>query len=398
MMLSSMNAGHPGYMGHMDTIASTMSVVGDLLASALNNNMLSLEMSPAFSRLEDRLLRALALRFGLGAAAGGVMAGGGTLANLQALTVARNHAFDCFDAGIQGLPGRPVVLASENAHVSFLKATMLLGAGTRGLVGVKADAQGRMEVDDLWRRLQECRERGDLPYCVVGVAGTTVTGSIDPLEEIGALCREEGLWFHVDAAFGGAAILSEKHKHRLRGVDQADSLTWNPQKWLYVAKTCAMVLFRRAEVLKEHYRLPAPYMRAVDDFTNLGELSIQGTRRPDALKLWLTLAHLGRRGLAQLIDGSYALAEHLADAVDRRDHLRRLSPTDVSIVCFTGSGGDAWNSALQHHLLERGTAFLSYPHLHGRRVLKAVTINPYTDTARIDAVMAAVDDFARANG
>ena len=402
---NSMNVAHPRYLGHMDTIASTISVVGDLVASTLNNNMLSLEMSPAFSRLEDRLLHSIALRFGLGATAGGVMAGGGTLANLQALTVARNQTFDCFDNGVGELDGRPVILASEDAHVSILKSAMLLGLGTKGLVPVRTDREGRMEVEDLWRQIQACHERGERPFCVVGVAGTTITGSIDPLEEIGAVAREAGLWFHIDAAFGGAAIFSTTHKHRLRGIDQADSITFNPQKWLYVAKTCAMVLFRRASVLKEHYRLPAPYMRETEDFTNLGEISIQGTRRPDALKLWLTISHFGRRGLEQLIDESMTLAASFAKRVDERNWLQRISPTDVSIVCFQVASEqiapDRWEEAssrLQQHLMESGAAFLSLPSYHGRRVLKAVLLNPYTDENDVDEVFAAMDRFAAAEG
>jgi len=367
--------------------------------------MLSLEMSPAFSRLEDRLLHSIALRFGLGATAGGVMAGGGTLANLQALTVARNQTFDCFDNGVGELDGRPVILASEDAHVSILKSAMLLGLGTKGLVPVRTDREGRMEVEDLWRQIQACHERGERPFCVVGVAGTTITGSIDPLEEIGAVAREAGLWFHIDAAFGGAAIFSTTHKHRLRGIDQADSITFNPQKWLYVAKTCAMVLFRRASVLKEHYRLPAPYMRETEDFTNLGEISIQGTRRPDALKLWLTISHFGRRGLEQLIDESMTLAASFAKRVDERNWLQRISPTDVSIVCFQVASEqiapDRWEEAssrLQQHLMESGAAFLSLPSYHGRRVLKAVLLNPYTDENDVDEVFAAMDRFAAAEG
>jgi len=402
---NSMNVAHPRYMGHMDTVASTISMVGDLIASALNNNMLSLEMSPAFSRLEDHLLHQIALRFGLGAAAGGVMASGGTLANLQALTVARNQAFDCFDEGVVGADERPVILASEDAHVSLLKSAMLLGLGTKGLVPVRVDRHGRMEVEDLWRQIQLSRERGERPFCVVGVAGTTITGSIDPLEAIAAVAREEGLWFHVDAAFGGAAIFSNTHKHRLRGIDQADSITFNPQKWLYVAKTCAMVLFRRASILQDHYRLQAPYMREVEDFTNLGEISIQGTRRPDVLKLWLTISHFGRRGLEQLIDQSMELARSFAQRVDQRPWLRRISPTDVSIVCFEVVGDetspeqwDTFSSRLQSHLMESGAAFFSLPRYHGRRVLKAVLLNPFTEESDLDEAFEAIDRFAAREG
>lgn len=402
LMAQSMNPAHPGYLGHMDPLPSTASVVGDWVAAALNNNMLSVEMSPALSRLEPLLLAEIAQLFGLGDKAGGLLTSGGSLANLQALTVARNVQLDCLYGGLAGGLS-PVIFASELAHTSIQKAAMVLGLGIDGVVLVPTNASAQIDVAALETQIQSAIAAGRRPFAVVATAGTTVTGNIDPLPEIAHIARAYGLWFHVDAAYGGALAFSPTHRHRLTGIEQADSVTFNPQKWLYVTKTCASVLFRDMGLLHSHFRVSAPYMNTEADWANLGELSVQGTRHTDVLKLWLTLAHLGKAGCAELIDASYTLTDHFVAQVRQRPYLELASNPEMNLVCFRGcpptlspDQWDAWNGGLQQHLLNQHQTFLSLPALRGQRWLKAVLLNPFTTVAQVSDLFLAMDKYADA--
>ena len=401
VLAQSMNPGHPGYMGHMDPLPTTISMVGDWVAAAINNNMLSVEMSPALSRLEPLLMTEIAQDlFGLGPQAGGMLIGGGSLANLQALVLARNVKLGCLRAGLAAVQQPPVIFASERAHTSIQKAAMVMGLGLQGVVLVPTTAAGQLDISQLEAKIRAAKDAGYAPFAVVATAGTTVTGNIDPLPQVAALARQYDLWFHVDAAYGGAIVFSAAHRHRLAGIELADSVTFNPQKWLYVAKTCASVLFRDMDLLQHHFRIPAPYMNQAYDWVNLGEISVQGTRHADVLKLWLTLQHLGKAGCGKLIETSYTLTDHFVAEIRRRPYLRLATAPDMNVVCFRGCPDDlpperwdAWNAGLQNRLLEQQHCFLSLPLLDRARWLKAVILNPFTTPDQISALFQDMDRY-----
>lgn len=404
VLTTAMNPAHPGYLGHMDPLPTTASIIGDWVAAALNNNMLSVEMSPLFSRLEPLLMREIAQLFGLGDRAGGVLVSGGSLANLQALAVARNVQLGTQKIGLARLGQPPVFFVSEAAHTSVKKAAMMLGLGTEGAIAVPSNNRGQMDVSHLKAAIYRARQRGQQPFALVATAGTTVTGNIDPLMELAAIARTQNLWFHVDAAYGGALVFAENYRDRLRGIEQADSVTFNPQKWLYVTKTCASVLFRDMGHLQRHFQLTAPYMNTEEDWLNLGEITVQGTRHVDVLKLWLSLQHLGKQGIQALIEGSYGLTAQFLVAIRERPYLELATEPEMNILCFRGcphwlptSQWDTWNRDLQTHLLKHGNTFISLPRYRGQLWLKMVLLNPFTTLADVQRVFAAIDHFAQSS-
>lgn len=402
LVRGSMNPAHPRYLGHMDPLPSTGSVIGSLLMAAVNNNMLSREMSPIFSELEQRLSREMAGMFGLPETACGMMQSGGTLCNIQALAVARNHQFreqGIARHGIQSMFGQPVILASDLCHTSIQKAAMLLGLGSDAVIPIPTDEHCRLSPNHLRRAILECRLKQQLPFAVVGTLGTTVTGSIDPLPELATICEQEDLWFHVDASYGGAVIFSDKYRHLRQGCEQADSITFNPQKWCYVTKACAMVFFRDESVLDHAFRIPAPYMSLNEESgsTNLGEWGVQGTRAPDVAKWWLTLLQFGQSGLGALVDQTLQLTQEFVARLSERPYLELATRPDLNILCFrdlrNSERPDEYNAALQRQLLEEHQTFFSLPWFRKSRWLKAVLLNPYTTTTDLDSIFEFIDRF-----
>lgn len=402
LIAGSVNLAHPGFIAHMNSMPTTMSILGELVASALSNNMLFQELSPVFTPLELSLTKQFAGLFGLGEQAGGVLLGSGTMSNLQVLAAARNIRFNTLEKGIRSLRKSPVILASEAAHASVSKAAMVLGLGSSALIAVETDENSRMRPDNLRAAIQKARAEEKEPFCVVATAGTTVTGNVDPLREIGRIAREENLWFHVDAAYGGGLIFSETQRHRLAGIEKADSVTFNPQKWLYISNGCSMALFRNMKEMESALRIPSPYSGDADaEVVNLGEVTVHGSRRVEVLKLWLSLQHIGRRGYAQLVEEACRLTQYFLQRIEERPYLQTVGRPDMNILCFRGTpqnvpsdGWDAWNGRLQTHLLRERDMFLSFPPYRGKRWLRTVLLNPYTDERMIDRLFSDIDAFA----
>lgn len=405
LIAGSMNSATPGFIGHMNSMPTTISILGDLVASALGNNMLFYELSPVFTTLEFSLMKQFAQLFGLGKGSGGVLLGSGTMANLQVLAVARNVKFGSMEKGIGALPKSPVILASEAAHASVRKAAMILGLGTSGVIPVATDENSRMRPDSLQDEIKKAKADGHDPFCVVATAGTTVTGNIDPLVETGKIARANDLWFHADAAYGGALIFSKKYRGRLAGIEHADSITFNPQKWLYVSQGCAMALFRNMREMEKAFSVPSPYAGDDNPVCNLGEITVHGSRRVEVLKLWLSLQHIGASGYAQLVDEGCRLSEFFLRKVEERPFIQLLGRPDMNILCFRGTPGslshahwDEWNTSLQRYLLREKDVFLSLPSYRGVRWLRAVLLNPYADEDLVATIFDSIDSQVKRDG
>ncbi|VAW11182.1 hypothetical protein MNBD_BACTEROID03-911 [hydrothermal vent metagenome] len=398
----SMNSASPKYIGHMDSIPTLWSVIGDYIASAINNNLLSLEMSPFLTQLEYSLTKQFAKLFGLPETSGGVMLSGGTLSNVQALLVARNTVLKIKHGNVFTLKKEPVIFTSEHSHSSILKTGMMIGIGIENVIKIKTDKHSKIDCKDLSIQIQEQLKLGKQPFAIVATAGTTVSGNIDPLKEISEIAKKHKLWLHIDAIYGGAVIFSEKHKHLIDGIEQANSISFNPQKWLSVSKTSSMVLFRDFNGMKDNFRISAPYMKEQNAYVNLGEINIQGTKYAEVLKLWLSLQSLGKSGYNKLIDYSFYLTETFNKEITKRPFLKLTSKTEMNIICFRGEPNyltsekiDKWNENLQHYLLKQTNFFLSLPKYKNNLWLRAVLLNPFLTYEHIESLFTHIDNYEK---
>lgn len=394
----SMNPGNPSYLGHMDSLPTTYSVIGSLFSAALNNNMFSVEMSPYFTRLEHFLLIKFAALFGLPDTASGVIVSGGTLSNIQAIIVARNNFLKRADGDLSTSAQKPVLFASEHAHVSIRKAAMICGIGTDSLVLIKSDASGKMSVADLKQNIAHAKNCGQQPFAAVATIGTTVTGNIDPIEEIAAICRQHNIWFHADAIYGGAIILSNRQKHRLKGIEFADSIAFNPQKWLHVAKTCSMLIFRDAEILKKYFSMKAYYTKIPKEYINLSELNIQGTKHAEVLKLWLSILSIGLSGYEKLIDDAYLMTDKFIQKLKQLSYIQFASEPEMNIPTFRLTGkteeeSDILNKEYNEYAIREHNLFFSLPVYNGRLWQRTILLNPFINDAILEKVIYSIVQF-----
>jgi aromatic-L-amino-acid decarboxylase len=343
----------------------------------------------------------------------GLLASGASVATLIALAAARHRAasqdgWSVRDEGLQR--GRPslVLYTSEQAHSCIQKAAELLGLGADAIHGVPVDEQFRIRVPELRAAIAADRAAGQRPFCVAASAGSVGTGAIDPLAELADLCAADRLWLHVDGAYGAVAAAVTSHRARLAGLQRADSVALDPHKWLSVPVECGAVLVRDGQLLREAFSLVPAYLRTEPDrgFGGLpwfSEYGVQQTRGFRALKLWMTLQHLGRAGVRAVVGRHLALAQHLAGVVDAAADLERLAPVELSIVCFRYAppslrGNDeqlnVLNKRVMEHVQASGAAFLTQTMLAGRFALRACVLH-YATT---EADVAALVDVVRQTG
>ena len=397
---SSMNASNPYYLGHMDSMPTTMSIVGDVICSTINNNMLSKETSPILTEIEKKVTNNLAKKFNLGQDSGGVMLSGGSLSNIQALALARNRILGSFKKGLMGLKRKPYIFASEESHTSIEKAAMVLGLGTNSVIPIKTEKNGKMIISDLNKSIKQKINDNGLPFCIVATAGTTKTGSIDNLNEISKIADKYNLWLHTDAVYGGALIFSNKLKNKLNGIENSDSISFNPQKWLHITKTCSVLLLKNKKHLYSDFFIPLPYVMKKKDEYHQGEITLQGTRYPDVLKLWLSLQHIGNFSYSEIIEDSFKYTDLLKKKLLEINNIKIACEPDMNIICFryekknkSLKENNLINIKLQNILLNKNNIFFSIVKYNNCKWLRAVLLNPFFNSRHIKMICSAISKF-----
>jgi len=386
---------HPRYFGLFNPSVTLASVLADTLAAMYNSQLANWRTSPAGNEIERHTLNWLAEKFGLPADTSATFTSGGSEANLSAVVVALTRAFPGFGVdGLRSLPAAPTLYATEEAHHSFNKIAHMTGLGRRALRPVATDRNLKLDLADLARRVAEDRRNGLAPFMAVAAAGTTAAGVIDPLAEIGRFCREEGLWFHVDAAWGGAAILSPTLRPHLAGIETADSITCDAHKWLSVPMGAGMFFCRHPAAVAESFRAEVSYMpKKVDGTPDPYTNTAQWSRRFIGLKLFLALAQLGEAGYAEMIDHQARMGHVLRGALEASGW-RIVNSTPLPVICFTRDGLDP--TGFLAALRDGQIAWMSEARIAGEPVLRACVTSFRTTEADIHWVVAEMERIFQA--
>jgi L-2,4-diaminobutyrate decarboxylase len=394
-LLSGVNRlAHPMYMGHQVSAPLAAAIWMESLKAAVNNSAAVREMSPAGTAVERQVIRWMCDLAGLGAEAGGTFTSGGTEATFTALLAARARALP--DAGERGVgEGAPVVLAGEHAHYAVTRAVAELGLGMRRAVAVPS-RDHRMDTRALAGRLAQLRAEGAPVMAVVATAGSTATGSFDDLDTIGRLCEEHDAWLHVDGAHGASALVSARHRHRVRGIERARSIAWDPHKLLLMPLGTGMLLVRDEAELDRAFLQRAPYLfhgaggRVLDQ----GVRSFLCSRPVDVLKLWVALQRYGLEGLAAAHDHLCDVAHGLWELIGTRDDFEAMHEPESNILCFRWRGPglddealDDRNRRLREAYNLSGAGWITTTVLDGRRVLRVTIMNPRTRASHTRALL-----------
>ncbi len=401
---------HSNTIAHLHCPPLVASLAAEVIVSALNQSMDSFDQAPAATVLELAMSRWLCREAGLPAGSDAVFTSGATQSNFMGLLLARDACIASkwnWPVQQRGLPPeahRLRILCSEVAHFTVEKSVFQLGLGTNSVIKVPVDDDFRLISSELKNQLHRLTKEKLIPAAIVGTAGTTDFGSIDPLAEVAALAREVGAWFHVDAAYGSALLLSERHRNLLRGIEQADSISMDFHKNFWQAITCGAFLVRDAEHFR-HLEVHADYLNPETDeefgIPNLVNKSLATTRRFDALKLWLSFQAVGRDKFGRMIDRTIELAGHAARSIAANPALELLHQPRYGCVVFRyrpacpDADINQLNASLRRKLLERGVAVIGHTRVRGQQCLKFTCMNPTISETDLDILLQQIVEQGR---
>lgn len=398
---------HPRFWGYITSSPAPIGMFGDLLAAALNQNVGAWTLSPGATEIEVQVVRWIGEFLGYPAGASGVLVSGGNMANLVC-TLAARAAMTPWNVRTEGTRppgrGRLRIYASVETHTWLQKAADIMGLGTDAIRWIDVDGAQRVDVAAMARAIGDDRAAGDVPMLVVGTAGSVSTGAVDPLPALARLARIEGVWFHVDGAYGGLAAGIAGAPADLAGLREADSVAVDPHKWLYAPLEAGCALIRSPEAHRAAFAYHPPYYHFDEQATNFFDYGPQNSRGFRALKVWLAFRQAGAAGYRQLIADDIRLARRLAGAVAATPELAvvtgQLSITTFRFVPADLAGRadepavaaylDTLNRTLLDRLQRGGEVFVSNAVVGGRYVLRACIVNLHTTEADVDALPAIV--------
>lgn len=383
----------PHFANQLSSVIHPAAFAGDVVSSFGNSTMATFEASPVATLIERTLTHRLGKMIGWDRTEG-VMTTGGSNANFAGLLLARNTRFPETRRFGNGNT-RFAVFVSEEAHYSFYKALNQLGIGTDNLMPVPVDAKGSMRASELERLIETSLERGFTPLCCAATAGTTILGAFDPIDDIAAICERYSLWLHVDAAWGGGAMMSKKHRAKLYGIDQADSVTWDTHKMLGTGLVSSFILTKHIGTLLSSHRGGGNnylFHDGQENTMDLGPSSLQCGRRVDSLKVWLAWRAMGDEGWESLVDTLFARAQWMAGEIKKRPSLQLMYEPESLNVCFRYRPKRAYlaNTAvrpIREDLMNRGEVMTNWSIRSGESFLRFIVVHPEADEKVLGGIL-----------
>ena len=388
LLNNSFNPVHPGSLAHLDPPPLILSIIGDLISAGLNNNLLAYELSPSVTLLEESLCKWFAKKIGFSDSSGGIAASGGTLSNLNALIAARHNA---------GLGSDPnsVLLVSEDAHSSFIKCTRIMGLDKENLVRIKTDNNGCMDIQNLKDALEKYSTNNKKIFAIVATLGTTVRGAIDPIKDISEICKQRNIWLHIDGSIGGVFAVTSIPIKGLNNINQANSITINPQKIIGITKTSSLLLVSNMNTLENTFSTGLPYISSKENIINRGEIGIQGSRPAEIIKLWLGLRFLGLMGIEEILKSSIKRRDLFIKKICKNKFEIYSGP--LHIISFLPKGlttedSDFWTQKKVNELM-KNDYMISRPKFKGKYYLRVVMGNYNTNESHIEEVLKILDAY-----
>ncbi|KAM6473670.1 cysteine sulfinic acid decarboxylase isoform 3-T3 [Liasis olivaceus] len=376
---------HPRFCNQLFSGLDPHALAGRMITEMLNTSQYTYEIAPVFVLMEEVVLKKLRELIGW-EKGDGIFCPGGSISNMYAMNVARYHRFpDCKQKGHWTVP-KLAVFTSEECHYSIQKGAAFLGIGTDNVYLVAVDEKGKMIPADLEKQINQAKSERAVPFFVNATCGTTVLGAFDPLPEIAEVCMRHKLWLHVDAAWGGSALLSQRHRHLLDGIERADSVAWNPHKMLMTGLQCSAFLLRDSSgLLQRCHCAQATYLFQTDKFYNIafdrGDQTIQCGRKVDCFKLWLMWKANGSKGLEQRVDRAFAYTRYLADEIKKREGFQLL----IEVAPL-----------IKEQMMKKGSMMVGYQP-HGKRVnfFRQVVTNPAVTREDLDFFLDEIERLGR---
>lgn len=402
---ATMNVG-PHYYGYITGGGNQVAILAEMLSASLNQNNLKWHSSPISTEMEKLVIRWVSQFIGYSAGAAGAILDGGSTANFNCLAVARKNMAPAIlsDEGIYGMKPMTIYVSVEG-HSSFDKAVDMLGIGLKYLKKIPVNDRFQIRPDLLEDQIEKDREAGLNPICIIGIAGTTNSGAVDDLSALADLAKKYGLWYHVDAAYGGPAAKLKSTAHLFKGMSRADSVVINPHKWLYVPFEAACILVKEPEKLRKTFSLIPDYLKSNEGEngrTDLMEYQLPLTKSFKSLKVWMTLKAFGAKRLRETIRGDIENAGYLVSLIQKSDDFELMAPAPLSIVCFRYKPvsldelkAEEFNQKLAHAIEQDGRIFLTATKIDGKTALRTCFINPRTTNKDVEWIPEVIRDVAK---